>query len=266
MFAKINHIAIISANYTLLGQFYEAVFAMRCPKPRPGRAITVSDGYVGLNINPRRAGRPARLDHFGIQVEDVPTVFARLRERYPTVQWLQRPSSRPFAGISAHDPDGNIFDISQKDMRNRDAVYVEDGWQQDRIVSHIALRTMRPELLAKFYSEVFEFNVLNKAPGDPNFYLSDGRITLELMPWHITHFDGTGIETPGLDHIGFKVESIDKLKSEIKTLSDRNEFLRPSPVETGDEGAARLALFRRSCPLGTHHLADTDGVLIDVSE
>ena len=39
-------------------------------KTRPGRAVTVGDGYVGLNINPRRAGRSAGLDHFGIQVED----------------------------------------------------------------------------------------------------------------------------------------------------------------------------------------------------
>jgi len=34
--------------------------------------VTVGDGYVGLNINPRRAGRHAGLDHFGIQVEDTP--------------------------------------------------------------------------------------------------------------------------------------------------------------------------------------------------
>ena len=69
MFAKINHIAIVSDNYAQLGKFYEAVFGMKnSPLQRATQAITVGDGYVGLNINPRRAGRAAGLDHFGIEV------------------------------------------------------------------------------------------------------------------------------------------------------------------------------------------------------
>src|SRR5712672_4331303 len=127
MFSKINHVAVVSENYAQLAQFYIAAFGMRTSeKTRPGRAVTVGDGYVGLNINPRRAGRSAGLDHFGIQVEDCDTVFSRMRAKYPTVKWLKRPSNRPFAGITTHDPDGNVFDISQKDMANRTSVYVEN--------------------------------------------------------------------------------------------------------------------------------------------
>src|SRR5215470_13466895 len=114
VFSKINHVAIVSENYAILEQFYRAVFGMTSSaKTRPGRAVTVRDGYVGLNINPRRAGRSAGLDHFGIQVEDTETCFERMRKKYPTVKWLKRPSTRPFAGITTHDPDGNMFDISQ---------------------------------------------------------------------------------------------------------------------------------------------------------
>ena len=39
--------------------------------------------------------------------------------KYPQVKWLKRPSSRPYAGISTHDPDGNVFDLSQKDMNEK---------------------------------------------------------------------------------------------------------------------------------------------------
>ena len=73
MFAKINHVAIVSEKYALITKFYEAVFGMYQSKTSPKSALTVGDGYVGLNINPRKAGRPAGLDHFGIQVEDVET-------------------------------------------------------------------------------------------------------------------------------------------------------------------------------------------------
>src|SRR5215472_8915197 len=84
MFSKINHVAIVSYDYAQFAQFYEAVFDMRTSaKTRVGSAVTVGDGYVGLNINPRRAGRAAGLDHFGIEVEDVETVFDRMRTSYP---------------------------------------------------------------------------------------------------------------------------------------------------------------------------------------
>src|SRR5690348_1381530 len=157
--ARIRHIAIVSDQYALEGRFYQAVFGMRmADDTRPDRAITVGDGYVGLNINPRKAGRPAGLDHFGIEVADVETVFDRMRSKYPAAGWVQRPGTRPFAGITANDPDGNVFDLSQKDMKNRASSYVENtGEQRERHVSHVAVRTMRPDEMARFYIDVFEF-------------------------------------------------------------------------------------------------------------
>jgi catechol 2,3-dioxygenase-like lactoylglutathione lyase family enzyme len=268
MFSKINHVAIVSENYAQLAQFYEAVFGMQTSaKTRAGRAVTVGDGYVGLNINPRRAVRSAGLDHFGIQVEDCETAFERMRKRYPGVKWLKRPSNRPFAGITTHDPDGNVFDISQKDMANRTSVYVEnDGKANPRHINHVAMRTMRPDAMAEFYRDVFELAPSNvdKAPGDANHYLTDGHVTLVIMPWDITDYDATGIITPGMDHIGFKVENVETFKADVKRIADDNPRLAPAPVGTGKEGAALEKLFQRSCSLGQHCLADPDGILIDV--
>src|SRR5262244_1649534 len=266
MFAKINHVAIVSDNYAQLAKFYEAVFAMRnAPLARASQAVTVGDGYVGLNINPRRAGRSAGLDHFGIEVDDVETVFARLRKDYPSVKWLKRPSNRPFAGITTHDPDGNVFDISQKDMKNRTSVYVEnDGKANPRHIDHVAMRTLRPAEMADFFRNVFELAPTNKKPDDRNHYATDGRVTLVIMPWEITDYDGTGIITPGMDHIGFKVENLDAFREDVARIAADNPRLAPAPVGTGAEGKALAELFRRSCPLGQHQMDDCDGVLIDV--
>jgi catechol 2,3-dioxygenase-like lactoylglutathione lyase family enzyme len=265
MFAKINHVAIVSDHYAQLSQFYEAVFGMTTsPKARAGRAVTVGDGYVGLNINPRRAGRAAGLDHFGIEVEDVDTVFDRMRKHHPGVKWLQRPSNRPFAGITTHDPDGNVFDLSQKDMKNRTSIYVEnDGKANPRHVDHVAMRTMRPAEMADFFHAVFELAPANRQPGDRNHYLTDGHVTLVIMPWDITDYDGTGIITPGMDHIGFKVEDMQTFKTDVERIAADNPRLRPAPM-TGAEGTKLEALFRRSCPLGQYQMADCDGILIDV--
>ena len=51
------------------------------------------------------------------------------------MKWLQRPSNRPFAGITTHDPDGNVFDISQKDMKNRTSARAGDDFYQGRQIA-----------------------------------------------------------------------------------------------------------------------------------
>ena len=266
MFAKLNHVAIASENYAQLCKFYEAAFGMTTSsKTRPARAVTVRDGYVGLNINPRRAGRAAGFDHFGIEVEDAETAFDRMRKHYPMVKWQKRPANRPFAGITTHDPDGNVFDISQKDMSNRTDVYIEnDGTVNARHIDHFAMRTMRPAEMAEFYTRVFEFTPVNRKEGDPNYYLSDGHVTLVIMPWDITDYAGTGIITCGMDHIGFRVESVETCRQDISRIAADNPRLAPEPVGTGAEGGALEQLFHRSCPLGEHRLADSDGILIDI--
>jgi predicted enzyme related to lactoylglutathione lyase len=267
MQAKLNHLAIVSENYALSSKFYEAVFGMRTsPRARPEGATVVSDGYLGLNINPRRPGRSARLDHFGIEVEDVETVFERMRRKYPRVEWLKRPANRPYAGITTHDTDGNVFDLSQRAMENRRDVYVETGAVNDRHIDHFAVRAMNPDALAEFYRDVFELEARNKTEGDRNHYLSDGHMTMVIMPWHITDYDGTGISSPALDHMGFKVESLAKFAAEVERVSGTNPSLAPEPVGLGPEGKARLDLAKRSCPLCQHHLSDTDGVMLGVSE
>ena len=181
------------------------------------------------------------------------------------MKWLQRPSNRPFAGITTHDPDGNVFDISQKDMKNRTNIYVEnDGKANPRHIDHVAMRTLRPADMADFFQDVFELAPANKEAGDRNHYLTDGHVTLVIMPWDITDYEGTGIITPGMDHIGFKVEDMQAFKRDVEQIAADNPRLAPAPVGTGAEGKKLADLFRRSCPLGQHQMADCDGVLIDV--
>ena len=255
---RIRHIAIVSDQYALQGRFYEAIFGMRAAQDkRPERAVTVSDGYVGLNINPRKPGRSAGLDHFGLEVDDADAACAKL-EKFAGAHFVKRPSTRPFAGISANDPAGNVFDISQKDMENRASVYVEPERAQSRSVSHIAIRTLDVDRVADFYREVFGL-------GGDGHALTDGRVTLLLMPWDIRDYHGSGIVRPGPDHLGFKVESIEAVKQRLQEVGDNNPHLRPLPLGAGNEGAARLKLFAK-CPCGTYQLSDPDGILIDLSE
>ena len=264
MFARLNHIAITTDHYAINAKFYEALFGLRtAKKPRPARAVVVSDGYVGMNIIPRREGRTAGLDHFGLEVQDVEEVRARVAKFDPTIKLLKRPPVRPFAAYSAHDPDTNIFDISEAKMQKD--IYAEDREETERRFSHFALRTRHAERCAEFYTEVFELNMLNKKADDPNYYLSDGRMTLSIMQWNMDDYYGMDPQRLGPDHIGFQVESIEAVKADLDDLTGQNPLMRSRPLGYGDEGKARLGLFQK-CPLGSYHLTDIEGVYIDVHE
>ena len=132
MSAKINHVAIVSQQYALLANFYQSIFGMRTSKTveRTVRAITVGDGYVGLNINPRKAGRPAGLDHVGFTVENIDTLkkdveeaiganpimnpipLGRGKEGAARLELAQKMA--PYADHFISDPDFTLISISGK--------------------------------------------------------------------------------------------------------------------------------------------------------
>jgi catechol 2,3-dioxygenase-like lactoylglutathione lyase family enzyme len=226
--------------------------------------VDIGDGYVGLNINPRKGGRPAGLDHFGVEVEDVEIVFERMRSKYPLARWVQRPSTRPFAGITANDPDGNVFDLSQRNMKNRSGAYVENSGARhgNRYISHVAIRTVRPDEMARFYTEVLELSEQNAAHGDPNHYLTDGTVTLTIMPWRIDNYVGQSILPTGVDHFGFTVESIEQVDKDIDRLVGRNPVMHTIPLGMGPEGEARLELAHRQFPMAQKFISDPDYNLI----
>ena len=266
MFAQMKHLAIVSSNVNLEGDFYRDVLKLkRSGQARAGGAVVLRDGYVGINVNPRAPGRQAGFDHFGFEVQDVELVFSRLKEKYPAVRVLKRPGNRPFAGISTHDPAGNVFDLSQQGMENRTDLYVEKDEAMPRRVGHFALRVVEPEKIAEFYRTVFDLTELEKPGGDPNHYLSDGKVTLAIFPWQITDFEGSGIERPALDHIGFKVESLAAFKADVEKHAHEYGPPKDDRPDKNPEREVRQKLFARCC-FGQFQMADPDGVLIDVSE
>ncbi|MFI6350991.1 VOC family protein [Streptomyces sp. NPDC050560] len=268
MATRINHIAIVSDQFALMGTFYAAVFGLQGPSDlkKSAAAANLTDGYVGLNINPRKPGRQAGLDHFGFEVDDLDATLARARELYPDLDAVKRPSNRPFAAYSAHDPAGNVFDLSQAGLSNRGGVYAEEHEQSGPSrFSHFMLRTMRHTEVASFYQDVLELKRVEppRAAGDA-VTLTDGTIEIVIVPWTIGHFLGTGIARPSMDHFGFVVDSLDDFKAELAKRIKANPSLAPRTYEVSPE-ANRRVRDMADCPAGSdYQLADPDGILLDV--
>lgn len=265
MFSKLNHLAITSDQYTVLGMFYRAYFGLKVSgiTEREQQAISVGDGYVGMTLIPRRPGRRGGLDHFGIEVEDFELACSRIAKDYPDIDIVKRPSNRPFASYSTHDPAGNYFDLSQPGHDNRAEVYDMEAWKGEMTIDHFALRVREPERVATFYADVFELEQRNIPVDDGSYHFTDGRVTLSILPWKISDFNGTGIEQPAMDHIGFRTANLNDFAAHVEKLRTQNPGLWPRDIEFNDEGKARYTLLGR-CPHGDYRLADPDGTLIDV--
>ena len=271
---KIQHAAIVSENFVREAKFYEALFGMKRSKPgseeeqkaiRNNYAVSISDGYVGVTVIGRKPGYIPGLHHFGVDVDDVDEAMSRIKKNYPEVAVLKRPSHRPFATYGAHDPEGNYFDLTQEGMSNRRDVYVQQQREQARRIHHLKLRVMNPSKIAAFYRDSFDLTEAEKALEDPNFYLTDGKMTLIIAPWKMSDFEGAGIDRPGLEHIGFKVESVESVKTELAALREANAEMRERIISEPSEGERRLALIA-SCRHGQHQCSSPDGVFIDLSE
>ena len=265
MFARINHLAITSDNYATNARFYQALFGMKASNAqRPARAAPVGDGQIGLNNIPRREGRRSGLDHFGFEVESMKVALERIKAFDSGLDYVQRPAQRPNAAYSGHDPDFIIFDLAERNSGRAKDIFAESGWQQPRYINHITLRSKTPERSAQFYSQVFELRQLNR-PRDGNYYLYDGRVTLVIQPWTMANFVGHDPMPPMIEHFGFKVESIAALKCDMEGLIGQNPQMVTRPLGYGEEGKARLELFKQ-CPIGQLHLTDIEGVYLDATE
>lgn len=267
MFARIDHMAIFSHDYTQNAKFYEAVFGMKIlPYSRPGSAILLTDGRMGMNHVPLRTGFGSGLNHFGVEVADVKRAIARLRNFASGMDVQDRPPIRDIVAYSAHDPDGNIFDLAQRDekhieFRGED----QHGYESTRRLSHFAIKSREPERLFDFFHQVCGLEPVNRKQGDANHYLTDGEVTLVFVPWKIADYGEQDAVRPGPDHMGITVESVADLKKDLEAATNRNPHLRPWPLGTDKESKARLALFQRAAPYAEHWMTDIEGVHLAIA-
>ena len=258
MATKIKHVAIRSTSdeqAKRLEDFYGKLFGMT----QNNRS---SDGYVWMSLGSHGPGRQAGPDHFGFEVDDIEEVMRRSRATYPEVNFLKRPSTRPFAEIGSHDPAGNVFDLYQ----SRSGKLTSDYEVPPRYLSHFQLRAVNPAELAKFYHEIYGLDLQPRAEGDANYALTDGRVTMVIAPWDIRNYAETGVVRPAIDHMGFTVESIQSFKTDLDELMESRPDLFPAGKKDLTEGKRQLEILAADCHRGELQLHDPDGWLLDVGE
>jgi catechol 2,3-dioxygenase-like lactoylglutathione lyase family enzyme len=270
MFAKIRHVATHTERYDTQFKFYQTIFGMKqittglvdeTGQSNPNRGH-ISDGVIGLALLAKRAGSQQGLDHFGFECEDVKEVLDRIKQKYPGLLFAQALNYVPFAGIRAQDPTGTQFDLSQKGMSNVREGYLKDGWEQPRWLNHIALRAREPDDVAEFYTTVLELEEIPDSTPDGSITLTDGKVRLVIRRCHNGFYRSL---RQGFDHIGFKVESLERAKQDLDEIATTFPESAPRKIAVGRSGAD-LEKDLQACPIGKHVFADPDGTLLDISE
>lgn len=270
MFARIRHVAIYTENYQKTTRFYQTVFNMKKITTGmtdekgnydPNRGH-ISDGVIGLALLQRHAGIRSGLDHFGFEVQSTETVLERLRQNYPDLRVATSLEHVPFSVLRIQDPAGTHIDVSQQGVAKVREGYLEQGWEQPRHLHHVAVRAGKPSLLADFYQNVFELRPLEGTSEKGQLCLSDGKVSLAIIP---TENNSYRAMTEGLDHIGFKVEALEKAEEELAALGRSYPDSVPKQIDLGRFGHITKREID-SCMLGSRSLADPDGVLMDLVE
>jgi lactoylglutathione lyase len=114
----INHVSFVTSNYDEMRNFYTQVlgfkeaFSNRNAQGQP--TLTYLQASRNTFVELMRAGgnRAAGFSHFGLHVDDVRTVAARLRERGLLVGEPRVIGSGSLS-VTVTDPDGNRIEISE---------------------------------------------------------------------------------------------------------------------------------------------------------
>lgn len=70
-------------------------------------------------------------------------------------------------------------------------------------IRHLAIFARNPRALAEFYCDVLEMEVINSEPDGSAFFVSDGYLTLALLPHRLE-----GSAPVGINHFGFAVDDV----------------------------------------------------------
>ncbi|MGH7874060.1 MAG: VOC family protein [Candidatus Binatia bacterium] len=265
MFARIKHAAIYTQSPEATITFYEKLLGMKqiaTAVMESNRRGHISDGIIGLAVLARRPGIPAGLDHFGFEVDDITTVLERIRKKYPTTIITKGLERVPFAVFRSHDPAGAQFDISERTHEKVREGYAEGGWDQPRQFNHVVIRATAPKQVADFYREVFELFEVKEPPLGDTVCLSDGKVRLLIQPTNDSSYLSM---RQGLDHIGFKVESLEQAKQDLDELAATSPASAPRDIGAGIFGHITKKDME-ACKIGQYALSDPDGVLLDLSE
>src|SRR5579862_1334038 len=224
-----RYLTVVSEQPEKLAGFYSTYFGLRELGKSENGDIALTDGFWNMSIlKPNHDLSEAGFSHFGLEIDDIHEVEARLEEFAPHADIRAEKGDLFHGEYRVFDPNGVIVSLSQKQFN---APTDQRGLPAIR---HVALSCPKNEEVLQFYMNVFGFREPSsgrraRQNGNTRF-AADGSTSLAILQypvdqdaeepeggWTARHFKG------GVNHFGFLVPDIENFRAKLPagTVSKR---------------------------------------------
>lgn len=252
---RIRFIAGLADDPASLAEYYSTYYGLRELGRSAEGDVSLTDGFYNLTFLKRRPGvdedgDERGLHHFGIEIDDIREIEARLEEFAPRADIKQEPGGLHHGEYRVYDPNNLPISLSVRGfgMQSEDR-----GMPQIR---HVAMMVPRNQEVCDFFMNVFGFRETGssrrtKATGSPVRFVGDGATAVAILR-DPARAVADGVEPPGtnlkggLNHFGFLVESLDDM---LRRLLGPETSQRPE-----------------SRPMAEFRTHDPEGNPIDISQ
>lgn len=220
MNAHIRYLAIVTDRPAMLADFYCTRLGMTELGSGAAGDISLTDGFYNVTLLRRRAdlGEPDErlgLDHFGVEIEDIRDIEARLEEFAPSADIREEPGDLHHGEYRVFDPNGLAVSLSTR------AFGVDCPQASLPLIHHVALSVPKNDEVLDFFVNVFGFREVGTSKhqreiGAPARFTGDGHTSLAILrdPERVRRdrreTDEKNIRY-GVNHFGFLVPNLQRL-------------------------------------------------------
>ena len=210
MDSQIRYLAIVSERPDTLARFYSTYFAMRELDRSDADDIALTDGFYNISIlKPRDGATELSISHFGITINDIRDVEARLKDFAPQADIRQEEGGLFHGDYRVTDPSGQTVSLSTHQFHTPK---IERTFP---CIRHLAVCVPNNDAVLDFYVNVFGFRESTtskkiRAQNRVVRWAADGATAMAILPDR-DHRDMNERESPrdGLNHFGWLVTDIE---------------------------------------------------------
>jgi catechol 2,3-dioxygenase-like lactoylglutathione lyase family enzyme len=209
MDSRIRYLSIVSERPETLAHFYSTYFGMRELGRSQAGDVALTDGFYNISILKPRDGAEPGISHFGITIENIAEIEARLKDFAPNTDIRQEEGGLFHGDYRVTDPSGQTVTLSTHEFHTPS---LERAFPSIR---HLAVCVPNNDEVLDFYVNVFGFRESTtskkiRAQNRGVRWAADGETAMAILPDR-QHRDMNERESPrdGLNHFGWLVTDIE---------------------------------------------------------
>ena len=207
---QIRYLAIVSERPDVLARFYSTYFGMRELGRSEAGDFALTDGFYNVSIlKPRDSAAELGISHFGIAIDDIGEIEARLKHFATKTELRQEEGGLCRGEYRVTDPYGQVVSLSTQQFHTPNLERTSPS------IRHIAVCVHNNDEVLDFYVNVFGFRESTtskriRAENRVVRWAADGETAIAILPDR-GHRDMNERESPrdGLNHFGWLVNDIE---------------------------------------------------------